>query len=119
MQPPPHDWLLMRSANHSSQIGHDLPTYMCLTSLLAYFAGVVIGEGVVVGAGAVVTKDVPSNCVVAGNPAHIIRRLGELHCTACTVQACTRTTCTHLHAMTQHDIHIQARLLYHLVLRCM
>ena len=35
--------------------------------------GVKIGVVVIVGAGAVVTKDVPSNSVVAGNPAKIIR----------------------------------------------
>ena len=35
--------------------------------------GLKIGDEVIVGAGAVVTKDVPSNCVVAGNPAKIIR----------------------------------------------
>jgi len=34
--------------------------------------GVVIGDGCVVGAGSVVTKDVPSGCAVAGNPARII-----------------------------------------------
>jgi len=37
--------------------------------------GVTIGDDAVVGAGAVVTKDVPSNVVVAGNPARIIRTL--------------------------------------------
>lgn len=35
--------------------------------------GVTIGDNVIVGAGAVVTKDVPSNSIVAGNPARIIR----------------------------------------------
>ena len=35
--------------------------------------GVQIGDSVVVGSGSVVTKDVPSNCIVAGNPAKIIR----------------------------------------------
>jgi len=35
--------------------------------------GVRIGDEVVVGAGAVVAKDVPSNVIVAGNPARIIR----------------------------------------------
>jgi acetyltransferase-like isoleucine patch superfamily enzyme len=35
--------------------------------------GVNIGDEVIVGAGSVVTKDVPSNCIVAGNPARIIR----------------------------------------------
>lgn len=37
--------------------------------------GVTIGANSIVGAGAVVTKDVPPNVVVAGNPAAIIRRL--------------------------------------------
>lgn len=36
---------------------------------------VTIGDNVVVGAGSVVVKDVPSNVVVAGNPAKIIRKL--------------------------------------------
>lgn len=34
-----------------------------------------IGSNVIVGAGSVVVKDVPDNCVVAGNPARIIRLL--------------------------------------------
>ena len=39
--------------------------------------GVKIGDKSVVGAGAVVTKDVPANVVVAGNPAKIIRTIDE------------------------------------------
>ncbi len=34
-----------------------------------------IGNNVIVGAGSVVVKDVPDNCIVAGNPAKIIRYL--------------------------------------------
>ena len=37
--------------------------------------GVTIGDDSVIGAGSVVVKDVPDNCVVAGNPARIIRTL--------------------------------------------
>lgn len=40
--------------------------------------GVHIADGVVVGAGAVVTKNVPENCIVAGNPCRIIRKRGEM-----------------------------------------
>ncbi len=36
-----------------------------------------IGNNVVVGAGSVVVKDVPDNCVVAGNPARIIKVLDK------------------------------------------
>jgi len=37
--------------------------------------GVTIGDRVVIGAGSVVTKDIPSDCVAAGNPARIIKKL--------------------------------------------
>jgi UDP-2-acetamido-3-amino-2,3-dideoxy-glucuronate N-acetyltransferase len=37
--------------------------------------GVTIGENAIIGAGSVVTKDVPDNAVVAGNPARILRKL--------------------------------------------
>ncbi len=42
--------------------------------------GITIGDGAIIGAGAVVTKDVPANAVVAGNPAKIIKLNGEKLC---------------------------------------
>lgn len=36
-----------------------------------------IGENAIVGAGSVVTKDVPPNTIVAGNPARILRSIEE------------------------------------------
>jgi acetyltransferase-like isoleucine patch superfamily enzyme len=38
-------------------------------------ANVTIGENALVGAGSVVTKDVPANAIVAGNPARVFRYL--------------------------------------------
>ena len=46
--------------------------------------GVHIGDEVIVGSGTVITKDVPSHCIVVGNPARIIKsdistsRFGQL-----------------------------------------
>ena len=37
--------------------------------------GVTIGENSVVGAGSVVTRDVESNIIVAGNPARVIKKI--------------------------------------------
>jgi acetyltransferase-like isoleucine patch superfamily enzyme len=39
--------------------------------------GVTIGERAIVGAGSVVTRDVPPDAVVAGNPARILRKMEE------------------------------------------
>jgi len=39
-------------------------------------SNLVIGENAIVGAGSVVTKDIPANAIVAGNPARVKRFLG-------------------------------------------
>jgi acetyltransferase-like isoleucine patch superfamily enzyme len=38
-------------------------------------ANVSIGENAILGAGSVITKDVPPNTIVAGNPAKILRKI--------------------------------------------
>ncbi len=37
--------------------------------------GITVGENAIVGAGSVVTKDVPPDTIVAGNPARVLRRI--------------------------------------------
>ncbi|HEY7531793.1 MAG TPA: acyltransferase [Nitrospiraceae bacterium] len=44
------------------------------TTLLA---GITVGEKAIVGAGSVVTKDVPAETIVAGNPVRILRKINE------------------------------------------
>src|SRR6202023_1683413 len=39
--------------------------------------GITVGENAIVGAGSVVTKDVPANAIVAGNPAKLLRYVDE------------------------------------------
>jgi len=39
--------------------------------------GVTVGENAIVGAGSVVTKDVPVDAVVAGNPARVLRKVNQ------------------------------------------
>lgn len=45
--------------------------WICAKSTI--LKGVTIGDGAIVAAGAVVTKDVPARCLVAGNPAKVVR----------------------------------------------
>lgn len=40
--------------------------------------GVHIGDNAVIGAGSVVTRDVPENCIAAGNPAVVIKHIGGM-----------------------------------------
>jgi UDP-2-acetamido-3-amino-2,3-dideoxy-glucuronate N-acetyltransferase len=75
-----------RATNESGalQSGDDwevVPTYVkrgaSIGSSATIMCGVTIGERAIVGAGAVVTKDVPSNTVVAGVPAKIVRKIDD------------------------------------------
>jgi acetyltransferase-like isoleucine patch superfamily enzyme len=46
-------------------------------SSVTLLAGITVGERAIIGAGSVVTKDVPHDTIVAGNPARVLRKIGE------------------------------------------
>lgn len=58
-----------RNMNDRPIIGNNV----VLGASVTIIGGIHIGDNVTIGAGSVVVKDVPSNCIVAGNPARIIR----------------------------------------------
>lgn len=49
---------------------------VCISVGATVIGPIIIGNNVTIGAGALVTKDVPDDCVVIGNPAKIIRQNG-------------------------------------------
>lgn len=60
---------LQKKRNSPIEIGDDVLIGMNCMIL----KGVAIGDRCIIGAGSVVTKDIPSDCVAAGNPAVIIK----------------------------------------------
>lgn len=61
------DWVVVPTVVKSRAAIGSNATILC---------GITIGEGAVIGAGSVVTRDVPANTIVAGNPARVIRKNG-------------------------------------------
>ena len=59
-----------------------VPTYVkkgaSIGSSATILCGITIGENAMVGAGSVVTKNVPANTIVAGNPARILKRISKM-----------------------------------------
>lgn len=46
-------------------------------SSVTILCGVTVGSNAIIGAGSVVTKDIPEDSIVVGNPAKLIRKLSE------------------------------------------
>ncbi|MHC4119211.1 MAG: acyltransferase [Planctomycetota bacterium] len=62
------DWICVPTlVKRGASIGSSV-TLMC---------GITVGANAVIGAGSVVTKDVPPDTIVAGNPARILRKVDE------------------------------------------
>jgi maltose O-acetyltransferase len=51
--------------------------HVWIGSRVIILPGISIGHHSVIGAGSVVTKDVPANCLVVGNPARVVRRFAN------------------------------------------
>ena len=70
------------SHEHHKRVGENEPycvdTFIgkrCFIGINAVIMpGIKIGDEVIVGAGSIVTKSVESNCIVAGNPARVLRK---------------------------------------------
>jgi len=76
--------LFPRSTNADGQLQTEadwkcVPTRICrgasIGSSATLLCGITVGERAIIGAGSVVTKNVPANAVVAGNPARLLRIL--------------------------------------------
>ena len=67
------------SLRHSITIGNPIviKRNAWIAANATIIGGVTVGENSVVAAGSVVTKDVPSNTVVGGNPARVIRSIEQ------------------------------------------
>ena len=60
------DWVCIKTViKRGASIGSSA-TLLC---------GITVGENAIIGIGSVVTKDVPPNTIVAGNPARVLRRV--------------------------------------------
>ncbi len=74
---------------HNTTIGHKTDKYgnslgapiirdnVDVGANVVIIGNISIGENSIIGAGSVVVKDVPANCIVAGNPAKIIKYISE------------------------------------------
>jgi len=75
-----------RATNEDGSMQND-EDWKCITTLVkkgasigssaTLLCGITIGENALIGAGSVVTKDVPPETIVAGNPARVLRKVAE------------------------------------------
>lgn len=59
------------------KLQYNKPIHIWLGGNATVLPGVTIGDNSIVGAGSVVTKDVPANVIVVGNPARVLRQITD------------------------------------------
>jgi acetyltransferase-like isoleucine patch superfamily enzyme len=78
--------LFPRATNEEGQLKGDgdwecIPTIIksgaSIGSSATLLSGITVGENAIIGAGSVITKDVPPNTIVAGNPARVMRGIKD------------------------------------------
>lgn len=67
----------MRSWKYSDKKAVVIGNNCWIGEMSRILKGVTIGDGSIIAANSVVTKDVPANCIVAGNPARVVKRLND------------------------------------------
>ncbi|SET12772.1 Acetyltransferase (isoleucine patch superfamily) [Pseudobutyrivibrio sp. C4] len=65
------DFHKINGVEHASEI--IIGNHVWIAQNVTILKGVKVGDGAIIGAGSIVTKDVPSRCMVVGNPARIIK----------------------------------------------
>lgn len=70
-------WPTLRQKNYQYNFPIHIGKNCWLGAGVIVLPGITIGDNVVIGAGSIVTKDLPNNVVAVGNPAHILREIGE------------------------------------------
>jgi acetyltransferase-like isoleucine patch superfamily enzyme len=76
------DWFVLREIYHrpfgsagTIKIGNNV----FIGHNVIILKNIQIGNNVIIGSGSIITKDVPDNCIVAGNPAKIISNIEKLY----------------------------------------
>lgn len=67
--------LTIGNKNNDNELLPIIGNHVTVGANVCIIGKIIIGDNVIIGAGAVVVKDVPSNCVIAGNPARIIKEI--------------------------------------------